>query len=150
MNHTCFECQKEFSSKEALDQHKKLVHPNAKSKSIWPWIVGAVAVVLAIVIYSSMGSGQYDSFTKCISDSGAKFYGAFWCSHCTDQKAMFGASAKYLPYVECSTSDGKGELPVCNSVGITGYPTWIFADGSRNNIMNLEELSQKTSCALPA
>lgn len=33
---------------------------------------------------------------------GAKFYGAFWCSHCYDQKVQFGAqAAELLPYVEC-------------------------------------------------
>lgn len=34
--------------------------------------------------------------------AGAKFYGAFWCSHCFEQKEAFGAAAaKELPYVEC-------------------------------------------------
>lgn len=34
--------------------------------------------------------------------AGARFYGAFWCSHCFEQKVAFGAAAaKELPYVEC-------------------------------------------------
>ena len=34
--------------------------------------------------------------------AGAKFYGAFWCSHCFDQKQEFGMEAQEdLPYVEC-------------------------------------------------
>ena len=29
-------------------------------------------------------------------------YGAFWCSHCFEQKQAFGAEAAHeLPYVEC-------------------------------------------------
>ena len=29
-------------------------------------------------------------------------YGAFWCSHCYEQKLTFGAEAmKEFPYVEC-------------------------------------------------
>jgi hypothetical protein len=32
--------------------------------------------------------------------AGAKMYGAFWCSHCAEQKEAFGAGAP-LPYVEC-------------------------------------------------
>ncbi len=47
--------------------------------------------------------GISTDFATCIKDSGAKFYGAFWCSHCQEQKAMFGKSSKLLPYVECST-----------------------------------------------
>ena len=67
-----------------------------------------------------------DEFAKCIADSGAKFYGAFWCSHCKDQKDLFGDSAQYLPYVECSTPDGNNQLPVCADEGIKIYPTWRF------------------------
>ncbi len=67
-----------------------------------------------------------DDFAKCIKDSGAAFYGAFWCPHCKDQKALFGDSAQYLPYVECSTPDGNSELQVCADRGVTVYPTWKF------------------------
>lgn len=34
--------------------------------------------------------------------AGAHMYGAFWCGHCQEQKAMFGKQAQAdLPYVEC-------------------------------------------------
>lgn len=70
--------------------------------------------------------GKLDEFAKCINDSGAKFYGAFWCPHCNDQKELFGTSAKLLPYVECSQASGSGQLPVCIDKKIEGYPTWIY------------------------
>ena len=39
---------------------------------------------------------------KRLKDAGAKMYGAFWCSHCHEQKEAFGAQAmKDFPYVEC-------------------------------------------------
>ena len=72
--------------------------------------------------------GRLDGFATCIKDSGALFYGAFWCPHCQNQKAMFGSSAKLLPYIECSTPDSKGMLPVCTEAGIEGFPTWKFAN----------------------
>src|SRR3989344_2965714 len=72
-------------------------------------------------------SGSLDDFAKCIADKGAKFFGAFWCPHCEDQKKLFGDSAQYLPYVECSTPDGKGQLEVCSSQNVKVYPTWEFA-----------------------
>jgi len=90
-----------------------------------------------------------DGFAQCIKDSGAKFYGAEWCSHCQNQKKLFNGS-KNLPYVECSTSSGNGQEKVCADAKVEGYPTWIFADGSRQSgELSFEILSQKTGCQLP-
>lgn len=94
--------------------------------------------------------GKYDVFAQCLKDKGAVFYGAFWCPHCQNQKAMFGKSAKLLPYVECSTSDGRVQLQICKDKNIEGYPTWEFADGSREvGEVSLSRLSEKTECPLP-
>jgi hypothetical protein len=85
----------------------------------------------------------------CIKASGATFYGAFWCSHCNDQKDMFGDAKKELPYVECSTADGRGQTPVCTAAKITGYPTWVFKDGSsESGALPFEELARKTGCSI--
>lgn len=94
-------------------------------------------IVLGVIILGLIGfgifaskqdskPGKLDEFAKCITDSGVKFYGAFWCPHCNDQKKMFGTSAKLLPYEECSTLDSKGQLPICKDIKIEGYPTWIY------------------------
>ena len=94
--------------------------------------------------------GKLDAFAKCLKENGAVFYGAFWCPHCQNQKTMFGKSAKYLPYVECSTPDSKSQLPVCKNKDIKSYPTWEFGDGSRlSGAISLIELSEKTNCELP-
>lgn len=93
--------------------------------------------------------GRLDAFAQCLKQSGAVFYGAFWCPHCKSQKKMFGSSVKYIPYVECSTPDGKRQLQVCKDKKITGYPTWEFADGSRlSGEVPLEILADKTDCQL--
>ncbi len=94
--------------------------------------------------------GKLDSFASCIKDSGALFYGAFWCPHCQNQKALFSSSAKLLPYIECSTPDGKGQIAVCTEAGIEGYPTWKFPDGTiKTGEVSLEDLSELTNCPLP-
>lgn len=91
-----------------------------------------------------------DAFAQCLADAGAKFYGTFWCPHCQDQKTLLRHSAK-LPYIECSTPDGQGQTPECIAAGIEGYPTWVFADGSRlTGLQTLETLGEKTGCALPS
>lgn len=121
-------------------------------KSSIPWLIGALVFVGLVVwlIIAPTKPGKLDAFATCINDSGAIFYGAFWCPHCQNQKAMFGASAKLLPYVECSTPDGKSQLPVCTDAGVTGYPTWEFAGGERESgEVSLERLSELTNCPLP-
>ena len=91
-----------------------------------------------------------EPFASCIRDSGAKFYGAYWCTHCQDQKKMFGTAKNILPYVECSSSDGKSQTQICKDNNIQGYPTWIFNDGSTlNGTISLDELASKTNCPLP-
>lgn len=95
-------------------------------------------------------SKDLSSFAQCIADSGAQFYGTFWCSHCQSQKEMFGSASKYLPYTECSSSNGLNQLQICKDKEITGYPTWIFADGSRlSGKLSFNTLAEKTQCVLP-
>lgn len=117
------------------------------------WILIGIALVISVFIYIKSippPPGEYDSFAKCIAASGAKFYGAFWCPHCAAQKALFGTSVQYLPYVECSLPDESGQTQICIDHGITEYPTWVFADGSTSTgETDLATLSAKTGCPLP-
>ncbi len=95
-------------------------------------------------------AGQYGGFAKCLKDKGVKMYGASWCSHCVNQKNMFGESLKYLNYVECAASGAPGpQEQVCQNAGIRAYPTWIFPDGKKNEgEMTFEQLSQDSGCKL--
>lgn len=74
-------------------------------------------------------TGVYDDFALCLKDQGVKFYGAFWCPHCQEQKKRFGNSAKKLPYIECSPASGQGLTEICKENKIEGYPTWVFPQG---------------------
>ncbi len=113
-------------------------------------LVIAIGVAIGGGIWYDNKPGTLDGFAQCLGEKGATFYGAFWCPHCQTQKKMFGKSAKKLPYVECSTPDGKGRLPICVEKKIEGYPTWEFADGSREGgEVPLEKLAEKTGCELP-
>jgi len=108
-------------------------------------IVGAA--ILGFWWWQNNMPGKLDDFAKCLSEKGAKFYGAFWCPHCQNQKTLFGKSKKYLPYVECSTPDGNSQLKVCSDANIQSYPTWQFSDGSSEvGELSLQELSEKSEC----
>jgi Zn ribbon nucleic-acid-binding protein len=119
-------------------------------------IIGGVAVLLVgYAMYYwynyTKTPGDLDNFAACLTEKGAKFYGAYWCPHCQVQKAMFGKSKDKIPYIECSTADGKGQTEECTNAGITGYPTWIFADmSSSTGEQALEVLAEKTGCVLPS
>ena len=123
-----------------------------KGKSI-AWIIVMLVIIGGVVwlVRTPGKPGELDAFAQCIKDSGATYYGAFWCPNCKNQEARFGRSAKLLPRIECSTPDGKGQLQVCKEAKVEGYPTWDFADGTREvGNLPLERLSQFTGCSLPA
>ena len=115
-------------------------------------IVGVVVAVILLLIFIPKGNkpGKYDEFAQCIKSSGAEFYGAFWCTHCQAQKRAFGSSAKYLPYIECSETDGTTQTQICKDKKIEGYPTWIFKDLSQlEGEIPIATLAEKTQCLLP-
>ncbi|MBI5621429.1 hypothetical protein HY933_01000 [Candidatus Falkowbacteria bacterium] len=117
---------------------------------IWLVVIVVVVGLGGWGIWRSVQPGELDSFAQCITDSDAVFYGAFWCPHCQNQKNLFGKSERLLPYVECSTPDGRSMIPSCQEQGVEGYPTWSFADGSKlGGLVELETLAEKTGCALP-
>jgi len=121
-----------------------------KSKIIWIIIVLIVVFGLVWLIRTPGKTGELDTFAQCVTDSGATFYGTFWCPVCKNQKARFGSSAKLLPYVECSTPDGRGQLSICAEAKVTGYPTWVFPDDTREiGDIPLGRISELTSCPLP-
>lgn len=72
---------------------------------------------------------QLQALAVHLTETGAKFYGAYWCPRCQEQKALFKASEKRLPYVECS-SGGRGSplTAPCVANDIRSYPTWIIDD----------------------
>ncbi len=117
----------------------------------WLAILALIVIGVASSFYVGSKPGKYDTFAQCLADKGVIFYGAFWCPHCQATKRMFGASARLLPYVECSTPDAKGQLQKCTDIGVQSYPTWVFPDGSRlTGEQTLQALAEKSTCQLPA
>jgi hypothetical protein len=121
-------------------------------KSILVYVVLVLVLIVGLVWLAKrpQGPGPLDTFATCVKDSGATFYGAFWCPHCAAQKKEFGSSVSFLPYVECSNPDGQTQDDVCNAAKIESYPTWQFKDGSRlTGEQTLQTLAEKTGCTLP-
>ena len=97
-------------------------------------VIGGLIVIVLHLHYSGVfvaSAGPEDPQLKALAihleKTGVKFYGAYWCPRCQEQKALFESSAKRLPYVECS-SGGRGSAltPPCAKNEIRNYPTWII------------------------
>lgn len=104
---------------------------------------------LATIILQSGGknfpSTKYDAFAQCLASKKLTMYGAVWCSHCKAEKARFGDSFKYVPYVECTENPNE-----CLIKGVESYPTWIDENGIKYiGEQGLEKLSEISGCKLP-
>jgi hypothetical protein len=116
------------------------------------WAVGIVAAFGLAYYLGERTQHKYDGFARCLTDRGVKMYGAWWCSHCQEQKEAFEKSFEYVPYVECGVKgDVHAETQVCKDENINHFPTWQFPPtGERvERVFTLEALRDRTGCALP-
>ena len=117
----------------------------------WVIIIALIVAGIGASFFVRAAPSKLDPFAQCLKDNGAVFYGAFWCPPCQATKKMFVSAARLLPYVECSTPDGKSQLQICKDKGVQQYPTWTFANSTTTltGERTLQELSQYSGCPLP-
>ncbi|MCP5150644.1 MAG: vitamin K epoxide reductase family protein [Ectothiorhodospiraceae bacterium] len=114
----------------------------------------ASAAVVVVVALHMHFSGLFDpaagpeqprlrALAEHLTASGAKFYGAYWCPHCQDQKKLFGASAERLPYVECSP-EGRGgpQSAACGLAGVRDYPSWDIGGRRYGGVLEIPLLER--------
>ncbi|MBM4264134.1 MAG: vitamin K epoxide reductase family protein [Deltaproteobacteria bacterium] len=132
--------------------------PERMRDSSWgPWLGKTAGVALVAIVALHLHFAGYwgkaptieDPWIRGLADHltkiEAKFYGASWCPHCKDQKEMFGASAKRLPYVECSPAGPKGPVAeACKTAGVQSYPTWVIKGQRMTGTIALETLAQNS------
>ncbi|GLT82568.1 hypothetical protein SLE2022_009320 [Rubroshorea leprosula] len=86
------------------------------------------------------------SLARYLRSTGAKMYGAFWCSHCLEQKQIFGSEAsKLLDYVECFPNGykkGTKMAKACADAGIEGFPAWVIHGQVLSGEQELAELAE--------
>lgn len=113
-------------------------------------IVGVAAFAWYRLADRETGPDERVALAECLTANDAAMYGAYWCPHCQRQKKLFGAKAwPKVDYVECAIPGNRLEqTEECKQMDISGYPTWIFADGTRwSGEKSLEELAEKAGCA---
>lgn len=119
-------------------------------------VSGVLCIFIAFLLIPGFGFAQQsqrdkvDNFAKCITKKNAVMYGNFLCSHCDDQRKLFGESFKYIHYVECSRIASPQDTNACNNAQIRYTPTWVLDGGEHLvGLQTFKELSDKTGCPLP-
>jgi glutaredoxin len=91
--------------------------------------------------------GKYAKLAQCLTSKGVKLFGAFWCPHCLDQKAIFGDDMRYVDYVECDVRDPSAKPEECAAKNVDRYPTWFFpGQGNETGLHQPEDLAKKVGC----
>lgn len=92
------------------------------------------------------------SLAKHLHSAGAKLYGAFWCTHCQEQKEMFGReAAKILDYIECfpeGYKKGTTMIKACTDIKLEGFPTWVINGEVHSGELEFSELAELTGIKL--
>lgn len=72
-----------------------------------------------------------------------RMFGAYWCSHCINQKEIMGREAMAIvPYIECDEEGSNSQRELCVDSGIRGYPTWQLKGELFPGEKNLEDLRE--------
>ncbi|KAL7482670.1 hypothetical protein ACHAW6_008327 [Cyclotella cf. meneghiniana] len=83
------------------------------------------------------------SLATDLSSLNSKMYGAFWCSHCYDQKQALGYQAmQSIPYVECDREGYHSQRDLCRETDVPGYPTWEIGGELFPGERSLDELRE--------
>ncbi len=81
---------------------------------------------------------------------GAKEYGAYWCSHCHEQKELFGKQAfSRINYIECDEKGKNAQPQLCKDAGVKGFPTWEINGQFYLGVQSLEKLADVSGYSGP-
>jgi len=119
------------------------------------WRLGSTVAAVTVVGFMALHyDGAFDpsvgpedpylqALAEHLSGTDAKFYGAYWCPHCQQQKLAFGASASRLPYVECSPNGQRGApATTCLAADIRNYPTWVIDGRRMERTLSVQQLAR--------
>lgn len=117
------------------------------------FLVGVITLTSTAGVYASQSQVATISNTfpgglaLHLKNQGIKMYGAYWCPHCQEQKAMFGEASKQVPYVECAPGTPNSQAEVCQQKQITSYPTWEVKGKLIEGVQSLADLAQMSGFA---
>lgn len=153
MEYKCEICNKNFNSKESLEQHNFMKHSTIEKKPIslkkyFIWtMIGLILVLIVLSVNNylknSQAPGKYDNFAKCLTEKGVVIYGNDFCQYTTKQLNFFGKSKKYLNYIKCIENEA-----LCDEKGVKITPTWEINGKTYPQVQTFEALAGYSECEL--
>ena len=154
MEFKCEVCNKNFETKDSLNQHNSMKHVFHKRESEKGkinfkkyFIIISIIIILLLLALSINTQikkpGKYDGFAKCLKEKGAIIYGNDYCSYTNKQLGFFGKSQKYLNYVKCIDNEA-----LCDEKNIKTTPTWEINGGMYSGVQTFEALSAYSRCEI--
>jgi hypothetical protein len=102
---------------------------------------------LAACAPKEVKDGKYAEIAKCLTQKGVTFYGAYWCSHCAEQKKIFGDDMRYINYVECDPGGANAKPAECAERKVERFPSWLIpGQGLETGLQQPEDLAAKVGC----
>jgi glutaredoxin len=102
----------------------------------------ASKIAAAEPISTQSGAAEI-ALAEHLTKTGAKMYGAHWCTYCHKQKRAFGAQAwPKVTYVECASGGANYNPGACQKAGIRAYPTWEINGKQYLGTMSLFKLAK--------
>lgn len=151
----CMWCTTSLLTLVAMFVYLTFIKPEPTEAPFWgnfilsKGVLMLVAMVALHGVYNDWFVAPADpklvALAEHLGDNDAKFYGAFWCPGCQDQKAIFGKAAESLPYVECSPNGRNAGLAFeCAAEEISNFPTWIIGERRLTGVQTPEDLARYT------
>jgi hypothetical protein len=101
-------------------------------------------VSLGAKIETASGPAEI-ALAEYLAEHDVKFYGAYWCSHCQQQKSLFGAvAASKLPYIECAEGGENSQRQLCKERNVQMFPTWAINGKFMPGTLDLKKIAELT------
>eukprot|EP00798_Chlamydomonas_sp_ICE-L_P015767 gene15767-21890_t len=125
----------------------------------WCYLSATLAVSLLGVVASGVkpkrrGDAAFSGaggFLAADFNPRARMYGAFWCSHCYEQKMEFGQQAMAeFPYTECFPTGwkkGATMAQACQDAGVKAFPSWVINGKLIEGELTLEDAEKELALA---
>lgn len=122
------------------DMHASVAVPATSKNMLLSAVAGFRRHATPIITTSSTRRAL--ALTKSLKELDARLLGAYWCSHCHEQKQILGKQAMAnIPYIECS-SDLHAGIDLCDDAEVPGYPTWKIDGRLFPGVKSMEELER--------
>lgn len=91
----------------------------------------------------TVSSPQALRIANKLKSKDSTMYGAYWCTHCFNQKELLGQQAMAkVKYVECSNRGVDNQVDLCKAANVPGFPTWEIDGKLYPGEQTLEELEE--------